>query len=149
VLVFNTASDCKFTPQLKGLEHLKNSISSKYADDFVILGFPCNQFAKQESGTNQDIQTFCTKENGVTFPVLGKTEVNGDDAEPVWKWLTKEKPWKLFGLTIEKVKWNFEKFLIGRDGKVVERWTSVADPKSLKTAIEAELAKGKTGKTGL
>lgn len=116
-------------------------IKAKHAD-FEILGFPCNQFGSQDPGTNDEIQSFCQVNYGVSFPVLGKTEVNGNNVEPVWEWMKNKKP-GLMGLT--RVKWNFEKFLIDRDGNVVNRWASTTKPESLKTAIESELAKKSTG----
>ncbi|KAK2778754.1 hypothetical protein FQN53_001651 [Emmonsiellopsis sp. PD_33] len=138
VLVVNTASKCGFTPQFKALETLYTSLSTAHPDKFTIIGFPCNQFGSQDPGSNDEIQTFCSVNYGVTFPVLAKVDVNGDKAAPLWKWLEAEKP-GLLGL--KRVKWNFEKFLIGADGKVVERWSSVTKPESLKGAIEKEIAK--------
>jgi peroxiredoxin len=146
VLVVNTASKCGFTPQLKALESLNKTMSTKHPDEFVILGFPCNQFAGQEP--DDKTQSSCLANYGVTFPILDKTEVNGDNSEPVWGWMKKQWPWGVWPCTFESVMWNFEKFLIGRDGKVVQRWTSVTKPGSLTKAIEAELAKGKTTKAG-
>ncbi|EKG20929.1 Glutathione peroxidase [Macrophomina phaseolina MS6] len=137
VLVVNTASKCGFTPQFGGLEALYKEIQSKHPDDFLVLGFPCNQFGNQDPGSNDEIQSFCQVNYGVSFPVLGKVDVNGDKADPVWEWLKKEQP-GLMGL--KRVKWNFEKFLIGRDGKVKGRWASTTKPESLKEAIEKELA---------
>ncbi|KAI1466485.1 thioredoxin-like protein [Daldinia caldariorum] len=136
VLVVNTASKCGFTPQYAGLEKLYKDITAKYPNDFTILGFPCNQFGGQEPGTDDDIQSFCQLNYGVTFPILGKTDVNGDKAEPVFEWMKAEKP-GLLGM--KRVKWNFEKFLIGRDGKVKERWASTTKPESLESHILAEL----------
>ncbi|KAI1759957.1 glutathione peroxidase [Hypoxylon sp. FL1150] len=138
ILAVNTASKCGFTPQYAGLEKLYKDIVAKYPDDFVILGFPCNQFGGQEPGTDDDIQSFCQVNYGVTFPILGKTDVNGDKAEPVFEWMKSEKP-GLLGL--KRVKWNFEKFLIGRDGKVKERWASTSKPETLEKPILDELAK--------
>jgi peroxiredoxin len=138
VLVVNTASKCGFTPQYDGLEKLYKKVRTEYPEDFIILGFPCNQFGGQEPGTDDDIQSFCQINYGVTFPIMHKTEVNGDKAEPLFEWMKKEKP-GLLGL--KRIKWNFEKFLIGRDGKVVERWASTAKPESLESAILAELKK--------
>ncbi|KAI0166999.1 glutathione peroxidase [Hypoxylon sp. FL1284] len=135
VLAVNTASKCGFTPQYAGLEKLYKDIVAKHPDDFVILGFPCNQFGSQEPGTDDDIQSFCQVNYGVTFPILGKTDVNGEKAEPVFEWMKTEKP-GLMGL-----KWNFEKFLIGKDGKVKERWASTTKPESLEKPILDELAK--------
>ena len=144
VLVVNTASKCGFTPQLAGLEKLYRSVSAQYPDQFVILGFPCNQFANQDPASNDAIQDFCQLNYGVTFPVLGKTDVNGDRAEPVFEWLKKEKP-GLMGL--KRIKWNFEKFLVGRDGVVRGRWASTAKPESLEGVILEELGRG--GKAAL
>lgn len=138
VLVVNTASKCGFTPQYAGLEKLYKDLKETHADDFVILGFPCNQFAGQEPGENDDIQSFCQLNYGVSFPIMGKVDVNGDKAEPVFEWLKNEQP-GLLGM--KRVKWNFEKFLIGRDGKVKGRWASVTKPESLEKPILEELAK--------
>ena len=132
VLVVNTASKCGFTPQYAGLETLYKDVTAKHPDDFVILGFPCNQFGSQEPGTDDDIQSFCQINYGVSFPIMGKTDVNGDAASPLFEWLKNEKP-GLMGL--KRVKWNFEKFLIGRDGKVVNRWSSMTKPESLEKPI--------------
>lgn len=151
VLVVNTASKCGFTPQFEGLEKLykgMRSLSAPYqhdslADtarsdvkaehpDFEIIGFPCNQFGGQDPGSNDDIQSFCQVNYGVTFPVLGKTDVNGEKAEPVWEWMKDSKP-GLLGL--KRIKWNFEKFLISRDGKVKGRWASTTAPDKLKPAV--------------
>ena len=140
VLIVNTASKCGFTPQFAGLEKLWKSVREKHPDDFVIVGFPCNQFGGQDPGTNAEIQEFCQINYGVTFPVLGKVDVNGDNASPLWEWLKAEKP-GLLGM--KRVKWNFEKFLVGRDGAVKDRWASTTKPESLESAILAELAKGK------
>ncbi|KAJ4351395.1 Glutathione peroxidase 2 [Didymosphaeria variabile] len=136
VLVVNTASKCGFTPQFEGLEKLYKEVSASHPD-FVILGFPCNQFGSQDPGSNDEIQNFCQVNYGVTFPVLGKIDVNGDKADPVFEWLKTEKP-GLMGL--KRIKWNFEKFLVGRDGKVVNRWASTTKPESLKADIEKALA---------
>ncbi|KAL1629258.1 Glutathione peroxidase 2 [Neofusicoccum ribis] len=137
VLVVNTASKCGFTPQFGALETLYKDVKGAHPDDFVVLGFPCNQFGGQDPGSNDEIQSFCQVNYGVSFPVLGKVDVNGDAADPVWEWLKKEQP-GLMGL--KRVKWNFEKFLIGRDGKVKGRWASTTKPESLKETIEKELA---------
>lgn len=139
MLVVNTASKCAFTPQYKGLEKLYKKLQAEYQDNFTVLGFPCDQFASGEQGSNDAIQEFCQVNYGVTFPVLGKIDVNGEKAEPVFEWMKKEKP-GLLGL--KRVKWNFEKFLIGRDGQVVERWASPKNPLDLETDIVRELKKG-------
>ncbi|KAL1798343.1 hypothetical protein ACET3X_002380 [Alternaria dauci] len=115
VLVVNTASKCGFTPQFEGLEKLYKEIKGKYPNDFEIIGFPCNQFGGQDPGSNDEIQEFCQINYGVSFLVLGKIDVNGAQADPAFEWLKNEKP-GLMGL--KRVKWNFEKFLVGRDGKV-------------------------------
>lgn len=140
VLVINTASKCGFTPQFEGLEKLYKELKEKHPNDVEFLGFPCNQFGGQDPGSNDEIQTFCQVNYGVTFPVLGKVDVNGDKADPVFEWLKTEKP-GLMGL--KRVKWNFEKFLIGRDGKVKGRWASTTKPESLKAEIEKEILAGK------
>ncbi|EGV62163.1 Glutathione peroxidase 2 [Yamadazyma tenuis] len=130
VLIVNVASKCGFTPQYKDLEEL----NKKYKDQgLVILGFPCNQFLGQEPGTSDDIASFCQLNYGVSFPVLAKIDVNGDNADPVFKYLKSQKS-GLLGLT--RVKWNFEKFLIDKDGKVVQRYGSTTKPLSIGPAIE-------------
>ncbi|KAK5631206.1 hypothetical protein RRF57_006920 [Xylaria bambusicola] len=136
VLVVNTASKCGFTPQFAGLEKLYKDITAAHPDDFVILGFPTSQFASQE-GSDDDIQEFCQVNYGVTFPILAKTEVNGDKPEKVWEWMKNEQPGVL---GIKRVKWNFEKFLIGRDGKVKGRWASTTKPEALEKHIKEQLA---------
>ncbi|KAJ9612913.1 Glutathione peroxidase 2 [Cladophialophora chaetospira] len=138
ILAVNTASKCGFTPQFKGLEELWKSVSQKYPNKFVILGFPCNQFGGQDPGSDEQIQEFCQLNYGVTFPVLGKTEVNGDKSEPVYEWMKGQKP-GLLGL--KRIKWNFEKFLIDKDGKVVQRWASTSKPESLEKEIIALIEK--------
>jgi len=137
VLVVNTASKCGFTPQFKGLEELYQDIKKTHGDKFTIIGFPCNQFGSQDPGSNDEIQEFCQVNYGVTFPVLGKIDVNGGQAAPVYEWLKKEKP-GVMGLKM--IKWNFEKFLIGADGTVKGRWASTTKPETLKEPIEKELA---------
>jgi len=136
VLIVNTASKCGFTPQFEGLEKLYKELKQTHPD-FIILGFPCNQFGGQDPGTNDEIASFCQINYGVSFPVLGKTDVNGDKAEPLYEWLKKEKP-GLLGM--KRIKWNFEKFLVGRDGTVKARWASTTKPESLKGEIEKALA---------
>lgn len=133
LLVVNTASKCGFTPQYKGLEVLWE----KYKDKgLVILGFPCNQFGKQEPGSSDDISSFCELNYGVTFPVFGKIDVNGGNAHPLFKHLKKEAP-GLLGT--EGIKWNFTKFLVNRQGEVTERYASATAPESIAKAIEALL----------
>lgn len=104
----------------------------------MILGFPCNQFGKQEPGTDDDIQNFCQVNYGVSFPIMKKIDVNGNEASPLYKWLKEEQPGIL---GIKCIKWNFEKFLIGRDGKVKGRWASTTKPESLEQPILDELKK--------
>ncbi|PPQ90801.1 hypothetical protein CVT25_012121 [Psilocybe cyanescens] len=131
VLIVNTASKCGFTPQYKGLQDLHE----KYKDQgLVILGFPCNQFGGQEPADDDGIQEFCTLNHGVTFPLMKKSDVNGDNTNEVYKWLKGEKS-GLLGLT--RIKWNFEKFLVDKNGNVVQRWASTTTP----SAIGAEVAK--------
>lgn len=134
VLVVNVASKCGFTPQYEGLEQLYKT----YKDQgFTVLGFPSNQFAGQEPGSNDEIQQFCQLNYGVSFPVLGKIDVNGDEADPVYKYLKSNKP-GLFGLT--RIKWNFEKFLVNKKGEVVHRYASVTKPKEIVPDVEKLLA---------
>ena len=130
LLVVNTASKCGFTPQYKGLE----AIYKKYKDKgFAVLGFPSNQFGQQEPGTNDEIAQFCEMNFGVTFPMFGKIDVNGDAAHPLFKWLKAEKPG---ALGIEAIKRNFSKFLVDRDGKVVDRYAPTTEPDALAADIE-------------
>ncbi|GMG53655.1 unnamed protein product [Aspergillus oryzae var. brunneus] len=144
VLVVNTASKCGFTPQFEGLEKLYQKLKSKYPEDFTILGFPCNQFGGQDPGSNDQIQDFCQLNYGVTFPVLGKLDVNGNEASPLWTWMKEQQP-GLLGL--KRVKWNFEKFLISPDGKVVGRWASTTKPESLEDTIVKEIEKAQKAGT--
>ncbi|WP_454796840.1 glutathione peroxidase [Novosphingobium lindaniclasticum] len=133
LLVVNTASKCGFTPQYAGLE----TLWKKYRESgFEVIAFPCNQFGSQEPGSAEEIAEFCDINFGLSFPLMGKVAVNGDDASPLWKWLKAEAP----GLLGSKsVKWNFTKFLIGRDGKVVRRYAPTDKPESLEKDIEALL----------
>ena len=134
LLIVNTASKCGFTPQFAGLEELWRT----YRDQgLVVIGFPSNQFGAQDPGANDEIATFCQVNYGVSFPMMGKVDVNGDKAAPVWKWLTAEAPGFL---GTKAVKWNFTKFLVGRDGKVIKRFAPNDSPESLKGDIEAALA---------
>lgn len=144
VLIVNTASKCGFTPQFEGLEKLYKSVTAAHPDSFEILGFPCNQFNNQDPGSNDSIQEFCQINYGVSFPILGKTEVNGDKVEPLYEWMKQEKP-GILGM--KRIKWNFEKFLIGKDGEVKQRWASTSKPETLESTILAEIEKG--GKAGL
>lgn len=138
VLIVNTASKCGFTPQYAGLEKLYKDVREKHGEDFVVLGFPCNQFGAQEPGSAEEIESFCQVNYGVSFPIMQKTDVNGAHANPLFEWLKKEKP-GLMGLKV--VKWNFEKFLVGRDGRVKGRWASTTKPENLEKAIVEELEK--------
>ena len=138
VLVVNTASKCGFTPQFDGLEKLHKELSAAYPGRFTVLGFPCNQFAAQDPGSDDDIQSFCRLNYGVSFPVLAKVEVNGDAPAPVWDWLKGQRP-GIMGL--KRVKWNFEKFLVASDGTVKGRWASTTKPESLKETIVKEIEK--------
>ena len=134
LLIVNTASQCGFTPQFAGLEELHE----KYADKgLVVLGFPSNQFGSQDPGTNEEIGAFCTTNYGVSFPMMEKIDVNGSNATPLYQWLTKEKP-GLLGSTA--IKWNFTKFLVGRDGQVRKRYAPLDTPASMERDIEAALA---------
>ncbi|KAJ6079527.1 hypothetical protein N7467_009280 [Penicillium canescens] len=144
VLVVNTASKCGFTPQFEGLEKLYKDLKSKYPEDFTVIGFPCNQFGNQDPGSDDEIQSFCQLNYGVSFPVLGKLDVNGDNAAPVWTWMKEQQP-GIMGL--KRVKWNFEKFLISADGKVVGRWATTTKPEGLQDTIVQELEKAKKAGT--
>jgi glutathione peroxidase len=134
MLIVNTASACGYTPQFAGLEKLHEEYAAK---GLVVLGFPCNQFGAQDPGTNTEIAQFCQLNYGVSFPMMAKINVNGDAAHPLYKWLTKEAP-GLLGTT--SIKWNFTKFLIGKDGAVIKRYAPADEPASLKKDIEAALA---------
>jgi glutathione peroxidase len=134
ILVVNVASKCGFTPQYAGLEALYREYKDR---GLTVLGFPCNQFNGQEPGNADEIANFCSLTYDVTFPVLAKVEVNGDGADPFWKWLKKEKP-GLMGS--QGIKWNFTKFLIDKGGKPVSRYAPTDKPESLKGAIEKLLA---------
>jgi len=132
-LVVNTASQCGFTPQFEGLEKLH----AQYADDgLAVLGFPCNQFGSQDPGANDEIGAFCQKNYGVSFTMFEKIDVNGEEAHPLYKWLREEKS----GLLGDKIKWNFTKFLIGRDGTVLKRYGSTTKPEKIASDIEKALA---------
>jgi glutathione peroxidase len=133
VLVVNVASKCGFTPQYKGLEELYQSFSK---DNFLILGFPCNQFGFQEPASDSEIQQFCSMTYNVTFPVLSKVDVNGGNADPVYQFM-KEKAPGLLGS--EMIKWNFTKFLIGKNGDVLNRYAPNTEPKDIKNDIEQAL----------
>jgi len=132
VLIVNIATKCGFTPQLKGLEELWNTYQDK---GLVILGFPCNQFANQNPDSDNQTQEFCSLNYGVTFPILKKINVNGDDADPLYKWLKSKKG----GILWSAIKWNFTKFLINKNGEVVQRFAPIAAPSSLEKYIVNEL----------
>ena len=129
LLIVNTASKCGFTPQYQGLEALYQKLGPL---GFEVLGFPCNQFGAQEPGDAAEIANFCSLTYDVSFPVMAKIEVNGDDADPIFKHLKKEKT----GLLGSAIKWNFTKFLVGRDGKVVSRHAPTTKPEQLRKEIE-------------
>jgi glutathione peroxidase len=132
LLIVNTASACGFTPQYKGLE----AVQQKYgARGFSVLGFPCNQFGRQEPGSAAEIGQFCSSNYAVSFPMFDKIDVNGDNAHPLYQYLKGEKS----GLLGSSIKWNFTKFLIDRSGKVVGRYAPTATPESLTKDIEALL----------
>ena len=134
VLVVNTASKCGLTPQFKELEELYQTYHSKGLE---ILGFPCNQFAKQDSGSNQEIQEFCQLNYGVTFNMFEKIEVNGAHAHPIYRYLKQE----VKGLFGSEIKWNFTKFLIDRDGNVIKRYAPTVKPSKIANDIEKLLLK--------
>jgi glutathione peroxidase len=133
LLIVNTASQCGFTPQFAGLEELHQ----RYAPEGLsVLGFPSNQFGGQDPGSNDEIGAFCTKNYGVNFQMMQKVKVKGDHAVPLYRWLVQEKP-GLLGSTV--IKWNFTKFLVGRDGQVIQRYAPLDTPASLAKDIEAAL----------
>jgi len=134
MLIVNTASACDFTPQFAGLEKLHESYGPQ---GLVVLGFPCNQFGSQDAGSNSEIAGFCQRNYGVTFPMMARIEVNGAGAHPLYQWLATEAP----GLLGSKsIKWNFTKFLLGKDGRVRQRYAPTDKPESLVKDIEAALA---------
>lgn len=133
LLIVNTASKCGFTPQYEGLEALYRDYKDR---GFTVLAFPCNQFGAQEPGNAEEIASFCALTYDVTFPVLAKIDVNGPDAHPLYAYLKHEQKGVL---GTEGIKWNFTKFLIGRDGEVVERFAPTTKPEDLKLAVEALL----------
>lgn len=134
MLVVNTASKCGFTPQFEGLEELHRNYAGK---GLAVLGFPCNQFGSQDPGSDSEIGQFCQLNYGVSFPMMGKIDVNGPAAHPLYKWLSAEAP----GLLGSKsIKWNFTKFLVGKDGQVIRRYAPLDKPADLAKDIEAALA---------
>ena len=134
MLIVNTASACGFTPQFAGLEALHKTYGKQ---GLVVLGFPCNQFGAQDAGSNSEIAEFCQLNYGVSFPMMAKINVNGSEAHPLYQWLVKEAP----GLLGSKsIKWNFTKFLVGKDGTVLKRYAPTDTPASLTADIDAALA---------
>jgi glutathione peroxidase len=133
LLIVNTASACGFTPQFEGLEALHKT----YGDQgLAVIGFPCNQFGAQDPGSNAEIGAFCQRNYGVSFAMMEKVDVNGDHAHPLFKWLKTEAPGVLGS---EAIKWNFTKFLVGKDGRVLKRYASMDAPAKLAADIEAAL----------
>ncbi|WGX96965.1 glutathione peroxidase [Nocardioides sp. L-11A] len=132
VLVVNTASKCGFTPQYQGLQELYDTYGER---GFTVLGFPCDQFAHQEPGTDDEIAAFCERNYGVSFPMFAKVDVNGKEAHPLYQWLKKEQG----GLIGGAIKWNFTKFLLGRDGQVLDRYAPTTEPAKMSGDIEKAL----------
>ena len=131
-VVVNTASRCGLTPQFTGLQELYE----QYRDQgLVVLGFPCNQFANQEPGTDAEASQFCQLNYGVDFPMFAKVDVNGSDAHPLWQWLRGQRS----GMLGDAIKWNFTKFLVGRDGQVIERFAPTTSPAKMREAVETAL----------
>lgn len=134
LLIVNTASECGFTPQFAGLQ----ALHERYSDQgLVVIGFPCNQFGKQEPNDGAAIGEFCQRNYGVEFLMMQKIDVNGEHAHPIYTWLKSEQG----GLLTDDIKWNFTKFLIGRDGKVIDRYAPMTKPENLAADIETALAK--------
>lgn len=134
VLVVNTASQCVFTSQYTGLEKLYQEFKDQ---GLVILGFPCNQFGNQEPGSSDQIGQTCSINYGITFPMFAKVDVNGANAHPLFQWLTSELP----GWLGKSIKWNFTKFLIGRDGKPIKRFATITKPENMTKFIRKQLGK--------
>lgn len=134
LLIVNTASKCGFTPQFEGLEDMYQSLNEKGLE---VLGFPCNQFAQQDKGSDSEIAGFCMKNYGVSFPMFSKVEVNGDHAHPLYQFLKKEAR-GVFGT--QKIKWNFTKFLVNKEGKVVKRFAPTSKPEAIEKHVQALLA---------
>lgn len=132
-LIVNTASKCGFTPQFDGLEALWKQYGEQ---GLVVLGFPCNQFGAQDPGSHDDIASFCRLNHGVSFPMMAKVDVNGPQAHPLYGWLKKQAPGVLGS---QAIKWNFTKFLLGRDGQIIRRYGSINTPQALKSDIESAL----------
>jgi glutathione peroxidase len=133
VLVVNTASQCGFTPQYEGLEALYEQYEPQ---GLVVLGFPCDQFGHQEPGADSEIDDFCKLNFGVTFPLFSKIDVNGETAHPLYQWLREEKS----GILGDAIKWNFTKFLVGRDGQVIQRYAPTTTPDKIAGDVEAALS---------
>ena len=134
LLIVNTASACGFTPQFAGLEQLHQSYA---AQGLAVLGFPCNQFGSQDPGSNEEIGAFCQRNYGVSFQMMEKIKVNGDGAHPLYQWLSAEAP----GILGSKaIKWNFTKFLVGKDGRVLQRYAPQDAPPKIAKDIEAALS---------
>jgi glutathione peroxidase len=134
LLVVNTASQCGFTPQYKGLQELYAKYKGR---GFEVLGFPCDQFGHQEPGSDEEIKSFCELNYGVDFPLFSKIEVNGEKSHPVYRFLRSEKG----GLLGDAIKWNFTKFLVDKQGNVVERYAPMTTPERIEGDIEKELAR--------
>ena len=134
LLIVNTASKCGFTPQFADLEALYQQYK---AQGLVVVGFPCNQFGAQDPDSNENIGAFCQKNYGVTFPMMAKVAVNGNEAHPLYQWLKAQKG----GVLTDGIKWNFTKFLVSREGKVLERYAPTTKPDAIKQDIEQALAK--------
>lgn len=135
LLIVNTASKCGFTPQFEGLE----ALYQQYKDQgLTVIGFPCNQFGSQDPGSNDEIGAFCQKNYGVSFPMMGKVDVNGKDADAIFDWLKDQKG----GLLTDGIKWNFTKFLLGRDGQVIDRYAPTTKPDAIKADIDKALTAG-------
>lgn len=133
LLIVNTASKCGFTPQFEGLESMYKELHEKGLE---VLGFPCNQFAEQDKGSDSEIAGFCMKNYGVSFPMFSKVEVNGDNAHPLYQYLKKEARGIL---GTQKIKWNFTKFLINQDGKVIKRFAPIAKPEDIAKQVRSLL----------
>lgn len=138
LLIVNVASKCGFTPQYEGLEALHAAHSGR---GFAVLGFPCNQFGHQEPGDAAQIEAFCTSQYGISFPLFEKIDVNGPQSHPLYAWLKTEKSGVLGS---QSIKWNFTKFLLGRDGQVQERYGSTTKPEALRRDIERALQSNAT-----
>lgn len=132
LLIVNTASKCGFTPQFAGLEQLNQEYKDR---GLVVIGFPCNQFASQDPGSDSEIEGFCQLNYGVTFQIMKKVDVNGSEAHPIFQYLKSQTK----GLLGSSIKWNFTKFLISRDGKTIKRYAPTTKPEKMKSDIEAML----------